>query len=61
MTNVSGIDPEVISHKLSICREARLVAHKRRKMGEEKRKATFEETEKLLQAGLSKRLNTQRG
>ena len=46
-----GKDPDMISHKFSICREAKLVAQKRRKMGEEKRKITFEETEKLLQAG----------
>jgi len=50
--DISGIDPDVISHKLSICREAKLVAQKRMKMGEEKQRATFEETEKLLHAGL---------
>jgi len=49
--DMPGIDPSVISHKLSVFREAKPVAQKRRKMGEEKRKTAFEETEKLLQAG----------
>jgi len=49
--NIPEIDPYVISHKLSICQGAKLVAQKRRKLGEEKRKAAIEEIEKLLQAG----------
>jgi len=47
---MSEIDPDVISHKLFVYREAKLVAQKRRKLGEERRKVAFEETEKLLQA-----------
>jgi len=35
-----SIDPRVGSHKLSIYREVRPVAQKRRKMGGEKREAT---------------------
>jgi len=49
--DIPGIDPEVICHKLSVCRETRPVSQKRRKLGEEKRKAAIEETEKLIQAG----------
>jgi len=50
-TDIPEIDPNVIFHKLSLCREANMVAQKRMRMGEEKRKATFEETGKLLQVG----------
>jgi len=49
--DIPGIDPEVICHKLSVCREARPVSQKRRKLGEERRKAAIEETEKFMQAG----------
>jgi len=50
-SDIPGIDPEVICHKLSVCREARPISQKRRKLGEERRKAAIEETEKLMQAG----------
>jgi len=36
VTDIIGIDPDIIPHKLSICREAKPIAQKRRKMGEEK-------------------------
>jgi len=49
--DIPGIDPEVICHKLSVCREARPISQKRRKLGEKRRKAAIEETEKLMQAG----------
>ena len=48
---IPGIDPEVICHKLSVCRGARPISQKRRKLGEERRKAAIEETEKLMQSG----------
>jgi len=51
VADMPGIDPDVISHKLCICRKPKSVAQKRRKMGEERRKTVFEETEKLLQVG----------
>ncbi|XP_014490820.1 uncharacterized protein LOC106753514 [Vigna radiata var. radiata] len=38
-TDLPGIHPSVMSHRLSLCKEARPVAQKKRKMGEEKRKA----------------------
>jgi len=49
-----GIDSSVVSHKLSIFREARPVTQKRRKMGGEKRKATKVEVHKLISAGFIK-------
>jgi len=48
--NIPGIDLKVICHKLFVCREARPVSQKRRKLGEERRKEAIEETEKLMQA-----------
>ena len=49
--DIPGIDPEVISHKLSICQGTKPVSQKRRKLGEERRKVAIEETEKLMQVG----------
>jgi len=49
--DIPVIDPDVISHKLSVCQGSKPVAQKRRKLGEERRKAAIEETEKLMQAG----------
>jgi len=51
-----SIDPRVASHKLSIFREARPVAQKRRKMGGEKREAAKVEVQKLILAGFIKEL-----
>ena len=49
--DIPRIDFDVISHKISVCQGAKPVAQNRRKLGEERRKAVIEETEKLLQAG----------
>ena len=49
--DIPRTDPGVISHKLFVCQGAKPMAQKRRKLGEERRKATIEETDKLLQAG----------
>jgi len=38
-------------HKLAVCREAKPVAHKKRRLGKEKRQAAMEEVQKLLTAG----------
>jgi len=46
--DMSGLRPNIITHKLSIYKEARPVAQKKRKLGEEKRLAAKEEAEKLL-------------
>ena len=49
--DMSGVHPDVMSHKLAIFREARPVSQKKRKMGEERRKAVEEEVRKLEGAG----------
>nr|KYP46857.1 Retrovirus-related Pol polyprotein from transposon 412 family [Cajanus cajan] len=48
--NMPGIDPKFLSHRLAVCRDARPIAQKKRKMGDEKRKAANAEIQKLLQA-----------
>ncbi|XP_025692767.1 uncharacterized protein [Arachis hypogaea] len=49
--DMPGINPEVICHKLAIDKTIRPVAQKKRNLGEEKRQAALEETQKLLNAG----------
>ncbi|XP_020963343.1 uncharacterized protein LOC110264980 [Arachis ipaensis] len=49
--NMPGINPEVICHKLAIDKIIRPVAQKKRNLGEEKKQAPLEETQKLLNAG----------
>jgi len=46
-TDMPGIHPDVMSHKLAIFKEARSVAQKKRKIGEERRRAVEEEVKKL--------------
>nr|KYP51222.1 Retrovirus-related Pol polyprotein from transposon opus [Cajanus cajan] len=48
--DMPGIDPNFHCHRLSVCRDAKPIAQKKRKMGGEKAKAIKEETAKLLQA-----------
>ncbi|RDX99875.1 hypothetical protein CR513_17028, partial [Mucuna pruriens] len=43
-----GIDPEFICHHLSISPSFQSIAQRQRKLGEEKRRAAQEETNKLL-------------
>nr|KYP64946.1 Retrovirus-related Pol polyprotein from transposon 17.6 [Cajanus cajan] len=45
-----GIYPRFLCHRLAVCRDARPIAQKKRKMGDEKRKAADAEVKKLLQA-----------
>jgi len=52
-----GVDPRVMSHRLSVCKEARPVAQKKRRMGEEKRNAATLEVQKLLEAGFIKEIH----
>ncbi|XP_057417975.1 uncharacterized protein LOC130712123 [Lotus japonicus] len=47
--DVPGIEPNVISHHLSIQQGAKPIVHARRRMGEEKDKAVQIETQKLLE------------
>nr|KYP53533.1 Uncharacterized protein K02A2.6 [Cajanus cajan] len=46
-----GIDPDFLCHMLAIDPNAKAVIKKRRKFGEEKRRAITEETKKLVMAG----------
>ena len=45
------VDPQVVSHKLSIYKEARYVSQKKCKLGKEQRLAAKAEADKLLSAG----------
>jgi len=49
--DMSGVSPDVITHRLSIFKEARLISQKKRDLGNEKRLAAKEEADKLLSAG----------
>ncbi|XP_020237934.1 uncharacterized protein LOC109817144 [Cajanus cajan] len=49
--DMPAIDPSFHCHWLSICRDAKPIAQKKRKMGGERAQAVKEETTKLLQAG----------
>ncbi|RDX98137.1 hypothetical protein CR513_18988, partial [Mucuna pruriens] len=49
--DMPGIDPKFMNHRLSIADGAQPVVQKKRKQGEEKRRAIREETDKLLKAG----------
>jgi len=55
--DMSGIDLGVMSHRLSVCKEARAVAQKKRRMSEEKRNATASVVQKLLEAGFIKEIH----
>jgi len=48
---VPGVNPKVITHRLSVYKEVRPVAQKKRNHGEEKRIATRVEVNKLLAVG----------
>ncbi|XP_020209685.1 uncharacterized protein LOC109794654, partial [Cajanus cajan] len=50
-SDMPGIDPNFLCHKLAIDPSAKAVIQKRRKFGEEKRRAIAEETRKLVMAG----------
>ncbi|XP_016165024.1 uncharacterized protein LOC107607607 [Arachis ipaensis] len=54
--DMPGIDPGLICHKLQIDPRARPVSQKKRNMGDEKRTACLEETQKLLRAGFIEEL-----
>nr|KYP76663.1 Transposon Ty3-G Gag-Pol polyprotein [Cajanus cajan] len=50
-SDMPGIDPNFLCHKLAIDPSAKAIILKRRKFGEEKRKAIAKETKKLVLAG----------
>ncbi|RDX62672.1 hypothetical protein CR513_58973, partial [Mucuna pruriens] len=49
--DMPDIDPDFISHYLSVAKDAKPIAQKKRKQGKENRRAAREETGKLLAAG----------
>ncbi|RDY05175.1 Retrovirus-related Pol polyprotein from transposon 17.6, partial [Mucuna pruriens] len=49
--DMPGVDPEFMSHQLSVNENAKPISQKKRKMGEEKREAASQETRKLMAAG----------
>ncbi|RDX96592.1 hypothetical protein CR513_20731, partial [Mucuna pruriens] len=49
--DMPGVDPEFMCHQLSVDRNAKPIAQKKRKMGEEKREAAKQEIHKLITAG----------
>ncbi|XP_072066956.1 uncharacterized protein [Arachis hypogaea] len=51
-----GIDPNVICHRLTINPAVKPIAQKKRHLGTDKRAASLEETQKLLNAGFIKEL-----
>ncbi|XP_016191951.1 uncharacterized protein LOC107632814 [Arachis ipaensis] len=54
--DISGIEPNVICHKLAIDRTIRPIAQKKRNLKTEKEKAALEETKKLLSADFIKEI-----
>jgi len=50
VADMPGVKSDVITHQLFVYKEARSIAQKKRKLGEERRKAAREETDKLVQA-----------
>ena len=49
-SDMLGIHPSIICHKLAICPQAKLVSQKKRKMKVERRRAVKEEVDKLFKA-----------
>jgi len=49
--DIPGVDPAIITHRSSTFKDARSVAQKKRKLGEEKRITARVEADKLLQVG----------
>jgi len=47
-SNMRGVSLDIITHKISVYKEACSVAQKKRKLGEEKRLAAKEKADKLL-------------
>jgi len=60
-SDMPGESPNIIRHRLSIYKEARPVAQKKWKMGEEKRDAAREETEKLMKVDFIRKHIIQHG
>ena len=50
-SDMSGVSPDIITHKLSVFKEARPAVQKKRNLGEEMKLAVKEEVEKLILVG----------
>ncbi|XP_072086573.1 uncharacterized protein [Arachis hypogaea] len=55
-SDMPGIDPHIINHRLAINSSIRPVQQKKRKLGEEKKRASLEETQKLINAEFIKEI-----
>jgi len=55
--NMLGIDPRIISHKFSVCKEAKSIAQKNRRMREEKRFIAEQEVRRLLDVGFIREIH----
>src|ERR1044072_982936 len=53
-SDITGLDPSLMSHKLSLNPNVMPIAQRKRKMGEEKRKTVKVETDRLIEAGFIK-------
>ncbi|XP_072081901.1 uncharacterized protein [Arachis hypogaea] len=50
-TDMPGIDPSIISHKLALDPSVRPIAQKKQNLGHDRKQASLEETKKLINAG----------
>ncbi|XP_072071687.1 uncharacterized protein [Arachis hypogaea] len=55
--DMPGIDPQLISHRLAVSAEAKAVAHRRRKMSQERAEEVARQTASLLEAGFIRELD----
>ena len=55
--DMSGIDPKVITHRLNICPEVKLVIQCKRSFAPERSQAIQEEVEKLLKSRFIREVN----
>ena len=53
-SDMLGIHPSIICHKLAICPQAKPISQKKIKMGEERHKAIKKEVDKLFNANFIK-------
>jgi len=54
VVDMTDIDPKLVCHKLFVYKEARPIAHKRRKIGRKKKRATRVDVHKLVKVGFIK-------
>jgi len=59
VVDMSGVDPYITYHKLSVYEDRRPIAQRKRRMGEERKVAAEMEVDKLLKAEFIKRCTIQ--